>query len=51
MPLFPKKDKLFNDYNDNYINSYRQTALSGLAMACIGGSIYGIYKLVEWLFF
>jgi len=48
--LFNKKDKKKSDYYDNYTNRYKEGFVGGLAWAGLFAVIYGIYKLVEYLF-
>ena len=51
MSLFKKKDKRYNDYYDNYSNRVKENIVGGFLWALIFGSIYGVYKIIEYLFF
>ena len=50
MSLFKKKVKKTNDYYDNYTNRYKDGFIGGLVWAALIAAIYGIYKLMEYLF-
>lgn len=48
--LFNKNDKRERDYYDNLGYRYKEKFLGGLLWALLFGAVYGVYKIIEWVF-